>query len=57
MFLTLTESNTGVLFIANRTWIRNLRRECVGWTEDQINELLTGVKVVGGLTKDLESEV
>ena len=46
----------GHTIIVNRTWIRNLRRECIGMSEEMIDELLTGVKVVGAVEKDLESE-
>lgn len=43
--------------LVNQTWLRNLRRECQGWTEEKLNEYLTGVKVIGAIEKDLESEV
>ena len=48
----------GHKLIANQTWIRNLRRECIGMSDAMIDELLIGVKVVGAVEKDLtESEV
>ncbi len=48
----------GHTIIVNRTWIRNLRRECIGMSDEMIDELLIGVKVVGAIEKDLtESEV
>ncbi len=46
----------GRTVIVNQTWIRNLRRECIGMSDAMIDELLAGVKVVGAVEKDLESE-
>ncbi len=42
----------GHTIIVNRTWIRNLRRECIGMSDAMIDELLIGVKVVGQARHD-----
>ncbi|MCP4612112.1 MAG: hypothetical protein GY845_25730 [Planctomycetes bacterium] len=39
--------------IINQVYLNNLKRECSDWTDEELNELLTGVKVMTGLERDL----
>lgn len=42
--------------IVNQTWMRNVKRECADMSKEMLDELLTGIIVVNGTKKDLESE-